>query len=106
MVPDTAIASDGDSLRIIFRRTRWIGFVLLLFSALFAMGGVLGFMQSAAAGDSSQMVKSLLPVVFFGFCALVSLRRLRQPGGVLELSDRGIALRCYSLSPLSGPMGA
>jgi hypothetical protein len=104
-VDDTAV-SKIDTLRIEFRRPKWIALAALVGCTLLVLYSLAAFVLAFMADKQEVMLIEVVGVVLFGFWGLVAIRRMRQPGGALEISDRGIALQCYSFSPLSGPMGA
>jgi hypothetical protein len=105
-VAETAAASNNDTLRIEFRLPKWISLVTIVGCLLLVVLSLAVFVLAYTSNNTAQMVVQAAGVGLFGFWGLVAIRRMRQPGGALEISDRGIAMQCYSFSPFSGPMGA
>lgn len=110
---DTIAAPKSNTLRIEFRRPKWIGLTAIAGCALLVLYCLAALAFPLIEGNfdfwenhEAALLVELVGVVLFAFWGLVAIRRTRQPGGALEISDRGIALQGYSFSPLSGPMGA
>jgi hypothetical protein len=105
-VGETAAASNIETLRIEFRRPKWIALTALVGCALLVLYCLAASVLAFMINKPEVILIEVVGVVLFGFWGLVAIRRMRQPGGALEISERGVALQCYGLSPLSGPMGA
>jgi hypothetical protein len=105
-VSEHGAASKSDTIRIEFRRPTGFALTAALGCVLFVIIALVGFVLAFFANNKEGMLAEAVGAVLFGFWGLVAIRRMRQPGGAFEISDRGITLQCYSFSPLSGPMGA
>jgi hypothetical protein len=105
-VGDAAAASNIETLRIEFRRPKWIALTALVGCALLVLYSLAALVLAFMADKEEVMLIEVVGIVLFGFWGLLAIRRMRQPGGALEICARGITLQCYSFSPLSGPMGA
>ena len=103
---ETAAASKSDTLRIEVRLPKWLSVITIVGCVLLVILSIAVFVLAYISNNTAQMVVQAAGVGLFGFWGLVAIRRMRQPGGALEISDRGITMQCYSFSPFSGPMGA
>jgi hypothetical protein len=83
-------AERTDSIQIQLREPKWVDRAALVFSALMMLSGLIYFMSGAGFN------------ALIGFFIMwIGYSRLHLGSCELELSNRGILLRCYSLGPFS-----